>query len=67
MCRSEANDLALRLARDVTGGTEVIVLAHAYHGHLVSTIDISPYKFDRMGNKKDWVHVVSSYVREVAR
>ena len=41
---SEANDLALRLAHAHTGRDEVIVLDHAYHGHLSSTIALSPYK-----------------------
>lgn len=36
-----------------------IVFYSAYHGHLTSMIDISPYKFNKMKNgKKDWVHVV---------
>lgn len=31
----------------------------AYHGHLTSLIDISPYKFNQLENgKKEWVHVV---------
>ena len=42
---SEANDLALRLAAAHTGREDVIVLDHAYHGHLRSTIALSPYKF----------------------
>jgi 4-aminobutyrate aminotransferase-like enzyme len=46
---SEANDLALRLAYAHTGRTDVLVLDHAYHGHLSSLIAISPYKFDRAG------------------
>ena len=46
---SEANDLALRLAKAYSGGTEVMVLDHAYHGNLSSLIDISPYKFDGPG------------------
>ncbi|XP_034935811.1 alanine--glyoxylate aminotransferase 2-like [Chelonus insularis] len=55
---SEANDLALRLAEAHTGNKEVVVLDHAYHGHLTSLIDISPYKFNQLKNgKKDWVHV----------
>lgn len=41
---SEANDLALRLARAHTGRDELHVLDHAYHGHLTSTIGLSPYK-----------------------
>jgi 4-aminobutyrate aminotransferase-like enzyme/Ser/Thr protein kinase RdoA (MazF antagonist) len=57
---SEANELALRLARAHTGREDVIVLEHAYHGHTSSLIDISPYKFNGPGGsgKKPWVHVV---------
>ena len=44
---SEANDLALRLAAAHTGREQVIVLDHAYHGHLSATIKLSPYKFKR--------------------
>jgi 4-aminobutyrate aminotransferase-like enzyme/Ser/Thr protein kinase RdoA (MazF antagonist) len=46
---SEANDLALRLARTHTGREDVIVLDHAYHGNLGSLIALSPYKFNRRG------------------
>jgi 4-aminobutyrate aminotransferase-like enzyme len=48
---SEANDLALRLAYAHTGARDVLVLDHAYHGHLTSIIDISPYKFDGPGGR----------------
>ncbi|XP_075398171.1 5-phosphohydroxy-L-lysine phospho-lyase isoform X2 [Tenrec ecaudatus] len=54
---SEANDLALRLARQYTGHQDVVVLDHAYHGHLSSLIDISPYKFRNLDGQKEWVHV----------
>uniref|UniRef100_A0A8D3BLU1 5-phosphohydroxy-L-lysine phospho-lyase n=1 Tax=Scophthalmus maximus TaxID=52904 RepID=A0A8D3BLU1_SCOMX len=54
---SEANDLALRLAQQYTQHKDVIVLDHAYHGHLMSLIDISPYKFRKLAGQKDWVHV----------
>jgi 4-aminobutyrate aminotransferase-like enzyme/Ser/Thr protein kinase RdoA (MazF antagonist) len=56
---SEANELALRLARTHTGREDIIVLEHAYHGHTNTLIDISPYKFDGPGGrgKKPWVHV----------
>ncbi|HLW75832.1 MAG TPA: aminotransferase class III-fold pyridoxal phosphate-dependent enzyme, partial [Bryobacteraceae bacterium] len=56
---SEANELALRLARTFTGREDVIVLDHAYHGHTNTLIDISPYKFNGPGGrgKKPWVHV----------
>lgn len=56
---SEANELALRLARVHTGREDIIVLEHAYHGHTNTLIDVSPYKFDGPGGggKKPWVHV----------
>ncbi|XP_060935052.1 5-phosphohydroxy-L-lysine phospho-lyase [Limanda limanda] len=54
---SEANDLALRLAQQYTQHEDVIVLDHAYHGHLMSLIDISPYKFRKLAGQKEWVHV----------
>jgi 4-aminobutyrate aminotransferase-like enzyme/Ser/Thr protein kinase RdoA (MazF antagonist) len=56
---SEANELALRLARAHTGREDIIVLEHAYHGHTNTLIDISPYKFGGPGGrgKKPWVHV----------
>ncbi|XP_050428763.1 alanine--glyoxylate aminotransferase 2-like [Adelges cooleyi] len=56
---SEANDLALRLGRQHTGNTDIITLDHAYHGHLTSTIDISPYKLNLSGapKKPDYVHI----------
>lgn len=57
---SEANDLALRLARAATGRRDIMVLDGAYHGHLNSLIDISPYKFDGRGGsgKPAGTHVV---------
>jgi len=42
---SEANDLAIRLARAYTGRTGAIALRHGYHGHTASVVEISPYKF----------------------
>ncbi|XP_053678275.1 alanine--glyoxylate aminotransferase 2-like [Anopheles nili] len=56
---SEANDLALRLARQHTGRHEVITLDHAYHGHVSAVMDISPYKFNQPGGdpKPNFVHV----------
>ena len=56
---SEANELALRLARTHTAKEDVIVLEHAYHGHTSTLVDISPYKFNGPGGsgKKPWVHV----------
>lgn len=56
---SEANELALRLARAHTGRQGFIVLEAAYHGHTTSLIDLSPYKFAGPGGtgRRPWVHV----------
>jgi 4-aminobutyrate aminotransferase-like enzyme len=56
---SEANELALRLARAYTGREHLIVLDAAYHGHTGGLIDISPYKFNGPGGAgpKPWVHI----------
>lgn len=58
---SEANDLALRLARQFRGHQDIITLDHAYHGHLTSLIEISPYKFRKgKDTKKEFVHVAAT-------
>jgi 4-aminobutyrate aminotransferase-like enzyme len=56
---SEANELALRLARAHTRHRDLIVLDAAYHGNTTTLIDISPYKFNGPGGegKPPWVHV----------
>ena len=57
---SEANELALRLARAHTRARNLIVLDHAYHGNTTTLIDISPYKHDGPGGlgAPSWVHKV---------
>ncbi len=56
---SEANELALRLARAHIRRDTTIVLEHAYHGNTNTLIDISPYKFAGPGGtgRKPWVRV----------
>uniref|UniRef100_A0A673H514 Ethanolamine-phosphate phospho-lyase n=1 Tax=Sinocyclocheilus rhinocerous TaxID=307959 RepID=A0A673H514_9TELE len=54
---SEANDLALRLAWQYTGHKDIITLENAYHGHVSSLIDISPYKFQQMACAEPSQHV----------
>ena len=54
---SEANELALRLARAHTGGTDMIVVEGAYHGNTASLVEISPYKFDGPGGAGAPPHV----------
>jgi 4-aminobutyrate aminotransferase-like enzyme/Ser/Thr protein kinase RdoA (MazF antagonist) len=57
---SEANELALRLARAHTGQRDMIVMEGAYHGHTNALIDISPYKNSGPGGggAPAWVHTV---------
>jgi len=57
---SEANELALRLARAHTKQRDLIVVDHAYHGNTTTLIDISPYKYDGPGGSgaPSWVHKV---------
>ncbi len=54
---SEANELALRLARAHTGRNGVIVVDTAYHGNTNALIDISPYKFNGPGGRGRPPHV----------
>ena len=57
---SEANELALRLARAFTGGKDMITPDHGYHGNTTGAIDISAYKFNAKGGvgSTDWVHLI---------
>lgn len=58
---SEANELALRMARSYTARRGVVVLEAAYHGHTHHLIDISPYKHAGPGGygAPDWVAVAA--------
>ena len=46
---SEANELALRLARTVTGRHDVVAVDWGYHGNTNDLVEISAYKFNRKG------------------
>jgi 4-aminobutyrate aminotransferase-like enzyme/Ser/Thr protein kinase RdoA (MazF antagonist) len=46
---SEANDLALRIARQVTARHDVMVVDGAYHGNTTAVIEISPDRYDGPG------------------
>ncbi len=46
---SEANELALRLARHYTGRKTTIAVDWGYHGNTNATVAISAYKFNRKG------------------
>jgi 4-aminobutyrate aminotransferase-like enzyme/Ser/Thr protein kinase RdoA (MazF antagonist) len=56
---SEANDLALRLARTYTAKFGMICVDAGYHGHTQALIEVSPYKHNGPGGKglAAWVKV----------
>jgi len=56
---SEANELALRLARKASGAKNMLVMEHGYHGITTGAMAISPYKFGQSGGdaQEVWVHV----------
>jgi 4-aminobutyrate aminotransferase-like enzyme/Ser/Thr protein kinase RdoA (MazF antagonist) len=64
---SEANELALRLARTHTQKTDFIVIDHAYHGNTNDIIEISPYKFDGPGGTGAPPHVHKVMIPDVYR
>jgi 4-aminobutyrate aminotransferase-like enzyme len=74
---SEANELAVRLARAHRKAREMIVLEHAYHGNTTTLIDLSPYKHDGRGGEgaPAWVHTArlpataadAEHVRDIVR
>ncbi|MBI1379065.1 MAG: aminotransferase class III-fold pyridoxal phosphate-dependent enzyme [Frankiales bacterium] len=58
---SEANELALRLARAHTGAWDVVCVEHGYHGNTQTLVDVSPYKHAGPGGRgaPTWVHVAA--------
>ncbi|MFS4581598.1 aminotransferase class III-fold pyridoxal phosphate-dependent enzyme [Phaeobacter sp. C3_T13_0] len=59
---TEANELALRLARAHTGAKGMVSPDHGYHGNTTGVIDISAYKFNAKGGvgPSDWVELVEA-------
>ncbi|MEP3295494.1 MAG: aminotransferase class III-fold pyridoxal phosphate-dependent enzyme [Pseudoruegeria sp.] len=57
---SEANELALRLARAHTRAKGMVTPDHGYHGNTTGAIDLSAYKFNAKGGvgPSDWVELV---------
>lgn len=64
---SEANDLAIRLARTYTKRRGVLALRHAYHGHTQSVVEISPYKFLGKGGDGCPAHVAVAELPDLYR
>jgi 4-aminobutyrate aminotransferase-like enzyme len=54
---SEANDLALRIAKAATGGTGIIVTENAYHGVTTEIAAISP-SLGGVSSLPSWVRVI---------
>ncbi|HVA61566.1 MAG TPA: aminotransferase class III-fold pyridoxal phosphate-dependent enzyme [Mycobacteriales bacterium] len=46
---SEANDLALRVARTVTGRKDIVVIDGAYHGNTTAVTAVSPNRYKSVG------------------
>ncbi|GLX86084.1 aminotransferase [Thalassotalea loyana] len=54
---SEANELALRLARCYSKSKELLVVDGAYHGNTNACIEASPYKFNGPGGEGAQPHI----------
>lgn len=54
---SEANELALRLAKNKTNQQDIIVSEVGYHGNTNACIEISSYKFDGPGGRGALPHI----------
>ena len=65
---SEANELAIRLARAHTKARDMIVLDHAYHGNTTTLIDHQSLqtRWSRRRGRPSWVHTGSDF-RTVVR
>jgi 4-aminobutyrate aminotransferase-like enzyme len=57
---SEANELALRMARTCTGQKDMIAVEVGYHGNTTGCVSISSYKFDGKGGSgvPEHTHIV---------
>ena len=62
LCNSEAeaNDLAIRVVRKVSGSYDLVTMKDAYHGNLTSTLDVSPALHGTSAGcvKKPYVHIL---------
>ncbi len=57
---SEANELAMRMAKTFTGQKDLIAVEIGYHGNTQACIDVSSYKFDGKGGEgsPEHTHIV---------
>lgn len=56
---SEANDLAIQMARRFTGTQGIAVYDHAYHGNTALTLAISPSEYPQ-AERPDWLCVLEA-------
>jgi len=54
---SEANELAMRLAKNYTRQNDMVVVEVGYHGNTQGCVEVSSYKFDGPGGKGAPSHV----------
>jgi 4-aminobutyrate aminotransferase-like enzyme/Ser/Thr protein kinase RdoA (MazF antagonist) len=54
---SEANELAMRLARTATSRFDMVTLDWGYHGNTNDVVELSPYKFNRKGGTGKAPHI----------
>lgn len=54
---SEANELALRLAKTYSGQQDMLVMEVGYHGNTNACVEVSSYKFDGPGGKGAASHI----------
>lgn len=54
---SEANELALRLAKTYTSQQDMLVVEVGYHGNTNACVEVSSYKFDGPGGKGAAPHI----------
>jgi 4-aminobutyrate aminotransferase-like enzyme/Ser/Thr protein kinase RdoA (MazF antagonist) len=59
---SEANDLAIRMAKAHTGYEQIMVMEHGYHGHTQTGIDISDYKFNHPKGQGKRKHILKTAI-----
>jgi len=57
---SEANDLAIQMARIHTGNEGIVCLDGSYHGHTELTMKVSPYKWNKNYKKPKEVIIAKS-------
>lgn len=57
---SEANELALRMAKTVTGNKDILAIEVGYHGNTNAVMDVSSYKFQGKGGfpKPETTHIL---------